>query len=299
MPANIVHIKRHEIPGRVSVTTAAGGLTKLVVTAAAGTAEIYPHGAHITHFQKHGEPPLIFLSRQSAFAPGKAIRGGVPICFPWFGNRDGQPSHGFARTTEWQLVKTSATPAGAVILQFALPQLPAQPSWQNLRTEFTVTVADSLTMELTAANESCDESVEFETCLHTYLHVGDIAAVSIAGLQHASYLDNAGDGHGARKQQTEDPLRISRETNRLYLNTAAAVEVRDDSLKRSIRVDKTGSESTVVWNPWTTQKLPDDFDPAEYRTMVCVESGNIKENRIVLAPGKSSALKVVLSSRGN
>ena len=165
-----------------------------------------------------------------------------------------------------------------------------------MRMEFVVTVSDTLTMELLAANDSCDEMLEIENCLHTYFQVGDISAVSIDGLRGAHYLDNAAAGNGELKTQTESPLRIAKETNRLYLDTTSAVEIHDEKLKRIIRVEKSGSNSTVVWNPWTTQKLPDDFDPAEHKHMVCVESGNVKQNKISLAPGKTSALRVVLSS---
>jgi D-hexose-6-phosphate mutarotase len=299
MPANIDSLQKHAIPGRVAVAAGNGGLAKIVVTAQAGAAEIYPHGAHLTHFQKRGEPPLLFMSRKSWFGPGKPIRGGVPICFPWFGNRDGEPSHGFARITEWQLVRSAAAPDGTVTLRFALQQIPGREAWKNLRAEFILTVADSLTMELAASNDSGDETLEIENCLHTYFKVGDIGAVGISGLQNASYLDNAAGGNGARKTQPESVLHIPRETNRLYLNTTAAVEIRDDVFKRIIRVEKQNSKSTVVWNPWTTQKLPDDFDPAEHQHMVCVESGNVKENKISLPPGQSSSLKVVVSSQGS
>jgi len=289
--------KQLEIHGRVKLAVGNGGLAKVVVTTNVSTAEIYLHGAHITHFQKNGEPPLLFMSAKSYFAPGKPIRGGVPVILPWFGNRDGEPSHGFARITEWQLVKTSAASDGAVALQFALPEIPERVAWKNLRVEFIVTVSDTLAMELIAANDGCDEPLEIENCLHTYFHVGDIGTVSIDGLRGAHYLDNAAGGNGELKIQNESPLRIAKETNRLYLDTTSAVEIRDENLERVIRVEKSGSNSTVVWNPWTTQKLPDDFDPAEHRHMVCVESGNVKQNKISLAPGKTSALKVVLSSQ--
>jgi glucose-6-phosphate 1-epimerase len=297
MPHNIESIQRHEIPGRVAISSGNGGLARAVVTTKASTAEIYLHGAHITGFQKNSEPPLIFMSRKSYFAPDKPIRGGVPICFPWFGNRDGEPSHGFARSTEWQLVKTSAAPDGAVTLHFALPEIPGRDAWKNLRTEFVVTVADTLTMELIAANDSCDETLEIENCLHTYFHVGDIGAVSITGLQDAPFDDNAAGGNGARKVESDSVLHITKETNRVYPDNTSAVEVRDENLKRMIRVEKFNSNSTVVWNPWTTQKLPDDFDLAEHKNMVCVESGNVKQNKISLVPGKTSVLKVVLLSQ--
>jgi glucose-6-phosphate 1-epimerase len=281
----------------VELVVGNGGLSLAKIRTPWSTAEIYLHGAHVTRFQKNGVPPLIFMSRKSHFAPGKPIRGGVPICFPWFGNRDGEPSHGFARITEWQPVKTSAARDGAMTLHFALPKISRRDTWNALHTEFMVTVSDKLTMELTTANDSCDEMLEVENCLHTYFHVGDIAAVSISGLQGVSFLDNAAGGNSERKIQNEAALRITKETNRIYLNTTSAVEIHDEKFKRIIRVEKSGSKSTVVWNPWTTQKLPDDFDPAEHRQMVCVESGNVKENKIMLAPGKSSALKVVISSQ--
>jgi D-hexose-6-phosphate mutarotase len=297
MAANIERLKMHEIPGRVAVVPGNGGLAKIVVTAAASTAEIYAHGAHVTHFQKRGEPALLFVSRQSGFAPGRPIRGGVPICFPWFGDREGGPSHGYARTSEWELVKSAVAPDGSVTMQFALPPVPGREAWKNLRAEFSVTVGDTLTMELAKANDDCDAALEFEECLHTYLHVGDIGAVSLTGLQGAPFDDFALGANGARRSADSSPLRITQETNRVYPHHTGAVEVRDDALKRILRVEKFNSHSTVVWNPWTTQKLPDDFDPAEHKQMVCVESGNVKQDKILLAPGKTAALKVVLSSR--
>lgn len=288
-------LRKHEIPGRVRVATGTGGLPKISITTKVSAAEIYLLGAHVTGFQKNGEPPLLFMSAKSWFAPGKPIRGGVPVCFPWFGAREGDAAHGFARVTDWELVKTVASPDGTVTLHFRLPEIPERPAWKNLRTELVATVSDRLTMELIATNNS-PAALEIENCLHTYFHVGDIGAVSIAGLQSAPFLDNAVGGNGARKVENDLVLRITKETNRVYPNHAGTVEIRDEKFRRTIRVEKSGSNSTVVWNPWTTQKLPDDFDPAEHKQMVCVESGNVKQNRISLAPGKTSALKVILSS---
>jgi D-hexose-6-phosphate mutarotase len=298
MTANLetAPLRKHEIPGYVAVVTGNGGLAKMEVTTPFSAAEIYPHGAQVTQFQKRGEPPLLFLSRQSWFAPGRPIRGGVPICFPWFGNRAGEPSHGFARISEWELVQSAVAGDGTVTLRFALPSIAGREAWKNLRTEFIVTVGGTLTLELVAVNDACDGTLEIENCLHTYFSVGDIGSVSLTGLQHTAYLDDAGGGQGDRKFQAEPALRISSETNRTYLDTAATVEIRDQNLQRAIRVEKHHSQSTVVWNPWTTQKLPDDFDPAEHRHMVCVESGNVNQNKIALAPGQSSSLKVILST---
>jgi D-hexose-6-phosphate mutarotase len=290
-------MKQHEIHGHVAITTGNGDLPKINVTTRFSTAEIYLHGAHVTGFQKIGEPPLLFMSSKSHFANGNAIRGGVPICFPWFGNRDGEPSHGFARMVEWELVKTSIAADGAVVLHFSLPEIPGRGAWNSLRTEFSVTISDKLTMDLTTTNESCDRTLEVENCLHTYFHVGDIGAVSISGLQNAPFLDFAAGGNGARKVESDPALRILKETNRVYPGSTGPVEIRDGNLKRIITVEKSGSVSTVVWNPWTTQKLPDDFDPAEHKHMVCVESGNVKADKFSIAPGETTKLRVMISSR--
>jgi D-hexose-6-phosphate mutarotase len=280
----------------VERTTGKGNLPLLTISTPRSAAEIYLHGAHITHFQKNGEPPLLFMSRQSWFAADKPIRGGVPIILPWFGNREGEPAHGLARILAWELVETSTEPNGGVRVRLRLPQKSLKPEWSVLKAEFIVTVADSLTMELITTNTSADKTLEIEDCLHTYFHVGDIGAVSITGLQGASYLDNAAGGNGERKTDSEAVLKITKETNRLYLNTTSTVEIRDEKFQRKIRVEKENSQSTVIWNPWTTQKMPDDFNPADHKDMVCVESGNIRQNKIALAPGQTTNLKVTLSS---
>jgi len=293
---NLERLRQFEIPGRVAFACDRVGVAKINVTTGQSMAEIYLLGAHVTGFQKNGEPPLLFMSRLSRFAAGQPIRGGVPICFPWFGPREGGGVHGFARLTEWELVATGATPAG-VTLCFRLPPTAAGAAWPPFDTEFAVTVSDRLTMELITANRSPDRPFEFENCLHTYFAVGDIRQVSLTGLQATPFLDHAAGAVGARRDGEDSPLCITKETNRVYLGTAGAVEIHDENLKRTIRVEKFNSRSTVVWNPWTTQKMPDDFDPAEHQRMVCVESGNVKQNKLLLPAGRPAALKVVLSSR--
>jgi D-hexose-6-phosphate mutarotase len=292
-------LRSHAIPGRVAILPGRGSLPKIVVTTGRSTTEIYPHGAHVTRFQKAGEAPLIFLSDKSWFEAGKPIRGGVPICFPWFGGREGAPAHGIARITEWQLTSASAAPDGTVNLRWELPRTGDRDEWGPLRAEFLVTVSDALTMELVT---TCDVSrgathpITFESCLHTYLEVGDIEGVSITGLAGLPFDDFTAGRNGARAIEHDAALHVTRETNRVYPDHTGTVEVHDRQLQRTIRVAKSGSHSTVVWNPWTTQKLPEDFDPADYRRMVCVESGNVKQNAVSLAPGEVARLMVTIGS---
>jgi D-hexose-6-phosphate mutarotase len=289
-------LQKLEIPGRVAIVNGNGGLPKINVTSSASTAEIYPHGALVTGFQKNGEPPLLFLSQSSRFAAGQPIRGGVPICFPWFGPRAGGVMHGFARLTEWKLDETAVAPGGAVTLRFHLPESAfVNAGWPAANANFVVSVADKLTMELTVTNPS-KEDFTFEDCLHTYFAVGDITKISITGLKGVHYLDKT--DNFARKLESGDAIQISSEVDRVFPNATGAVEIRDPGLRRVIQIEKAGSASTVVWNPWMAKaKSMADFGDDEFKRMVCVESGNVAENKITLGHGASATLKVVLRSR--
>lgn len=289
-------LRTFEIPGHVTFSQGKGGLPKIDVTTRASSAQIYLHGAHVTAFQKIGEPPLLFMSRKSHFAPDQPLRGGVPICLPWFGPRQGGPAHGLARIRTWEPAERPVANNDRVTIRMRLPKDSLKPEWKGLRTEFIVTVADTLAMELVSTNDSPDRDLEIENCLHTYFQISDISDISIAGLAGLPFDDFAAGAAGARNSQNDSVLRIAKETNRVYANHTGPVEILDKKFGRMIRVEKSGSQSTVVWNPWTTQKLPDDFDPPEYRHMVCVESGNVKQNRITLSPGETAGLKVVLST---
>jgi len=152
-----------------------------------------------------------------------------------------------------------------------------------------------LTLQLNVTNNSTDQEFPLENCLHSYFEVGDITAVSITGLKGATYLDKM--ANFAEKTETNDAIRINSEVDRIYLNTVEPVEIIDPRLGRKIRIEKHGSVSTVVWNPWVTkaQQMP-DFCNEEYQRMVCVESGNVASNNIKLPPGETSTLKVKLST---
>lgn len=288
--------KRFEIPGRVTLTEGQGELPRIEVTTNRSTAELYLHGAHVTGFQKQGEPPLLFTSQCSRFTVNQPIRGGVPIIFPWFGAREGGTAHGFARLADWELIETSTLPSGGATLRFSLPELPEAATWPPFAAYYVVTVTDRLTMELIVVNTSVDQSFSFENCLHTYFTVGDINAVSVTGLKGVTYQDKV--ENFAQKVEDQDAIRIDAEVDRVYFDTTAPVEIHDSSLRRIIRLEKTGSDSTVVWNPWIarSQQIP-DFGTDEYKRMLCVESGNIGKNWVNLAPGQTSVLRLELSSR--
>lgn len=286
--------KMMEIPGRVLFSEGNGELPQLEIKTAWSKAEIYLHGAHVTHFQRENEPPLLFMSQLSRFDPAQPIRGGIPIIFPWFGSREGEVAHGFARRQDWELREVAQNPSGEVKIHLTLPDSPSAALWPKFSADYFVTVGKTLTAELCVTNLCADQDFTFENCLHSYFAVADIGAISVTGLKGADYLDQT--ENFARKTERSEHIKISQETDRIYLNTPAPVEIHDSNFSRRIRIEKSGSLSTVVWNPWVakSQQMP-DFGNDEFQKMICVESGNVAENRLTLPAGKTAALKIEIS----
>jgi len=281
--------------GRVTFLEGRGELPMLEISTPWSTAEIYMHGAHVTHFQKQGEAPLLFLSQCSRFENGSPIRGGIPIIFPWFGKPADKPGqHGFVRQRAWELTEITSPADGSVVARLRLPDLADSPECRACAVEYVVTIDQTLSVELIVTNKSAHKLV-FENCLHTYFAVGDINGVTVAGLKGGDYLDAL--ENRQRKIEAAEAIRFSGEVDRIYVNTPHVVEIRDESLNRTIRVEKEHSLSTVVWNPWTAKaKAMPDYGDDEYQQMVCVESGNVAVNGLALLPGEVSRLKVTLSS---
>ena len=292
--ASVVTAKPEAL-GRVTFLDGQGELPMLEISTAWSTAEIYLHGAHVTQFRKKDEPPLLFVSQCSRFNEGQPIRGGIPVVFPWFGPREGLGQHGFARVKIWDLKEFAPAPDGSVSVRFRLPDCPEASAFPPFTADYSVTVNQSLTLQLVVTNQSKDAEFTFENCLHSYFEVGDVTAISIHGLNGLSYLDTV--AGCVEKTEASNSLRIASEVDRLYLNATGTVEILDPRLGRKIRVEKQGSASTVVWNPWIAKarRMP-DFGDEEYARMICVESGNVASNSISLLPGGSSTLTVKLSS---
>jgi len=263
------------------------------VETASSLADIYLHGAHVTHFQRHDEKPILFLSRQSVFEPGKAVRGGVPIILPWFGPREGKAMHGFARTNPWELLEVGLSDDDGARLRFRLPETPDAAEWPRFVAEFEVLVGHTLEMELKVTNVDDQRDLPLEACLHTYFSVGEIANTQVRGLKGVTYQD-ALDGL-REKLEMPDAITFVGEVDRTYINSPQTVEIVDRAWNRVIEVAKSDSLSTVVWNPWIEKaKRLADFADDEYQRMVCVESGNVRQNQVKLRPGESSAFNVAI-----
>jgi glucose-6-phosphate 1-epimerase len=286
------------IPGVLAFSENESGLIHATITTTSCTAELYLQGAHLTQWQPKGHKPVLFLSERSLFTPGKAIRGGIPIVFPWFGARtatptsprtDG-PSHGFARTAEWQLA--FAAVAGDD-LHLTLTLSPSDTSralgFDQFQVAYQIVLGAELRLQLTVANLA-DAPLHFEEALHTYLAVGDAQQVSIIGLSDTEYIDKT-DGF-TRKRQKESPLRLTGETDRPYLDNQNPVNLDDPVLKRRVTVDKSNSKTTVIWNPWSEQaaKLA-DMTPTGWLEMTCIETANVADDAITLGPRQTHTME--------
>jgi len=268
-----------------------GSLTKATVTTSNATGELYLHGAHVTGFQVPGQKPVLWMSKKSLFESGKAIRGGVPICFPWFGPNAADPkapSHGYARTKPWRFASAVASADGNLTLEL-------QTEINDFAAAFFVTFGKALEMKLQITLlSSASGPARYEAALHTYLGVSDIRSVSIVGLETTDYIDKV--DSGKIKPASGAAIRFSGECDRVYLDTTATCLLKDPGFARTISVSKFGSHSTIVWNPSIEKSAKmADFGDDEWQGMVCIESANVASNSIELRTGESHTMAATIS----
>jgi glucose-6-phosphate 1-epimerase len=278
-----------------------GGLTLAKIATDAATAEIYLQGAHVARWQPaSAEDPVLFMSAKSHFAEGKAIRGGVPLVFPWFADRTGGlpgGAHGFARTMEWEVVATERRKEGVALSFKLLPnQTTRDLGFDHFVLVYEVVVGERLTLALEVENVG-DSPLTFEEALHAYYSVSDVRQIEVGGLGDTDYLDRA--HQAVRKHQAAGTIRFAGETDQLHLNTQAAVTIFDPKWKRRIVIEKRGSNSTVVWNPWIEKAARlADFGDDEWPHMVCVEPANAAENAVTVAPGATHTMGMTVRVEG-
>jgi len=284
-----------EIPRHVTFREAPGGLALVDVSNSLATATIALQGAHVMTWAPRGERPVLWLSPAAKLAPGKSIRGGVPLCWPWFGPHASEskfPGHGFARTVPWELVDARALSNGATYLAFRLVESDTtRAQWPHTSpVEAHITVGTTLAIDLVTRNAG-SQPITIGDALHTYFAVSDVRDIAIHGLGGCPYLDKV-DG-SARKQQA-GPVTIASEVDRVYLDSTADCLIDDLRWARRIRIHKSSSRSTVVWNPWIEKaaKMGDFGSATGYLDMVCVESANAADDVVTVAPGDEHQLRV-------
>lgn len=282
-----VHFECHEALG-----------TLVRVSAPGGSALISLYGAQVLEWTPASAPSnCLWVSDEVFWSRSRPVRGGIPICWPWFGPNTRYPeapSHGVARTAVWQVYTTCATATEArICLKMINPAQydAAVPHGAEVMAEIVIT--DALQVSVTTINTG-DQAFDITQALHTYLRVGDIGKVRITGLERAPYFDQVAI---ASRPAARQPLVIDRETDRVYRDVTGTVTVEDTAVGRAYRIDKTGSTSTVVWNPWqaTSAAMPDMAND-DYRTMVCVETANAGGDVVQLKPGEIHKLLQTLSA---
>ncbi len=267
------------------------------ISNASAHASIALQGGHLMTYQPQGQAPVIWLSQDAKYVVGKSIRGGVPICWPWFGPHAedaSQPGHGHARTVMWDVLDTTALDAATtqIRLQLQMTENTHRHWSHNTPVQVCITVGANLQVELVTRNDT-EQSLTISEALHTYFNISDISDVRILGLEDTSFLDKV---EGMQRKTQQGVVNIASEVDRVYLNTAADCVIEDPGFKRCIRIQKTDSQSTIVWNPWIENaKKMGDLGEQGYRRMLCVESGNALENSVEIAPGESHRLAVVYS----
>jgi glucose-6-phosphate 1-epimerase len=288
--------RRFGIPEVARVCEGNGGLARVNITSPLARGEVYVHGAHVTSWRPAGSEEVIFLSSKSRWEEGQAIRGGIPICFPWFrgkANDPHAPAHGFVRTRSWQLYSIVENNAGVAVTMFIESDERTRRWWPaEFRLVHRVTFGSELKLELICINTG-KKSFHFEEALHTYNRVADVGTVRLQGLDGTRFLDNT----DSNKEKTQlGEVTIASQTDNAFINTRSAVDLLDPKLRRRIRLQKANSSTTVVWNPWQEGAGGlRDLGEGEWKQFLCVEASNIMGAVVKLAPGQEHTITAVLS----
>jgi glucose-6-phosphate 1-epimerase len=284
------------IKGKVGFSKPENNLTFLTISNKYAEADICLYGAHVTRFKPHNSKDILWMSPESSFEIGKPIRGGIPVCFPWFGPHKTdpkKPQHGFGRLMYWDLVETANKPGGETLIRLQLCSSDATKAYwpYNFCAAMTIIVGQTLEVSLKVIN-SDDKPFEYTCALHSYYNVSDIGNITITGLSGASYHSQLEPGEFI---QVTPKIEISKAETRHYHNTGATCMIEDTIFERKISVAKSGSKITTVWNPGketcaTIGDMPNDA----YKTFVCVEAVNAFDDVVRLAPKESHTTSALI-----
>ena len=289
----------YSIPGKIEFIAGNGGFINAVVRNGSSECVVSLYGGHVMSYKPEGKDDLLWMSKFSYFEEGKPIRGGIPVCWPWFGAHPSvteMPSHGFARISQWNVKSVSA---GKSFTELVLSLTDKDLSDKRFRAqpfelELSVKCGKKLEVELSTLNTGKTD-FKLTEALHSYFSVSDINKVSVSGLDGAGYVETAG-GTRENRIQSGDIL-FGSEVDRLYSGSVCDCVISDPGVGRKIRISKAGSRTTVVWNPWIAKsaKMP-DYGDNEYPEMVCVETANASSDSVTVAPGKTHRMKTIISS---
>jgi D-hexose-6-phosphate mutarotase len=267
----------------------AGRTVRLEV--AGGTADVALNGGHVIAWQPHGHKPVVWLTAVGRTSPEAALRGGIPVCWPWFGAHPtdpSKPSHGFVRTRDWRFESAGRGRNGVRVDLSVETSATDHALWPHAaRADLRVTLSDTLSVELTTTNTGPD-AFKLTQALHTYFAVSDIANVTIDGFDGQTFIDAT---RGGARDQQRGPIAFPAEVNRIYDAHPGSAVIADTGWQRRIHITKSGSHSSVVWNPWdSTAPRFRDIGPEGWRGYVCVETSNAGTDIVSLAPAAAHVL---------
>ena len=283
-----------DLPACCRLTEPVAGYPVLEIEHPSATARLALHGAHLMEWKPAGRRPVLYLSPQAVLKPGKAIRGGIPVCWPWFGAHPtecGLPAHGLARTRFWRLDEVREEESGVTVRLGLRDDESTRPIWPPaFATALTVSVGTDLAVALEGSNLA-NAPFLVGGALHTYLAVGAIEQVRVEGLEGARYEDAL---TGSEAVQA-GPVVIDREVDRIY-DHGGGCRMIDEAWGRAVTVQQSGSADLVVWNPWEekTRSLG-DLPPDGFRGFLCLEAAIASRHRVEVNPGATHRFSTRLS----
>jgi glucose-6-phosphate 1-epimerase len=293
---NFDQLCEFEIENELQFVDIEHGFTYIEINNAKAHATISTYSGQVLSYRpKSQKDDLLFVSDKAYYESGKAIKGGIPVCWPWFGadpDGQGRPAHGFVRNRQWEVSGSESLADGSTKVVLGLVDSDeTRQIWPHpFKLNIEITVGDSLSVALVTHNNG-DKNVTISQALHTYFYVGDIGKVRVLGLDGVEYLDKLDDF--AVKTQS-GPVTINGEVDRIYTGVSGELVIEDESLGRKIRIASTGCSTAVVWNPWSEIAASmGDLDDDDYRKMICVETANAGPETVEVAAGNSYRLEAV------
>ena len=286
--------QQHAIDGHLEIVEGPGGLPQIKINSSGAEALVSLYGAQVLSYKpREAAQDLLFTSEAAYYQPGKAIKGGIPLCWPWFGYdplQQGRPAHGFARTRMWKINTGELLADGDVRLVLGM-QVKEDPAlWPHTaEVLLEITVGSRLDISLVTKNPGAD-TLSLTKALHSYFLVGDINQVEVSGLEDRWYLDKA---DAWKKKQQSGAIQFDAEVDRVYLDVLPELLIQDHEFQRRIRIRSRGNKTAVVWNPWKDiAKQMADLQDADYLRFVCVETTNAADDLVEIAPGGAYRLEV-------
>ncbi len=293
------------IKNKLSIIEGKGSFPLIKIDNEYANASISIYGAQVLSYKQKSKPKntnnsgtqdrdLLFVSELANFEQGKAIKGGIPICWPWFGkdpeNADRQ-MHGFARNMLWKLEETAQLDTGETRVILSLNDSEeTHKLWpHNFTLTLTIEIGSSLKLSLKTANTD-NKAFKITQALHTYFSIADISQTQLVGLDGVSYLDKVTDADQPKEQ--EGVITINEEVDRIYIDAPSQLTLLDTDSEHKVAIRSNGSNTTVVWNPWIDiSKKSSDLSDDAYLRFICVETANAAKDVIAIEPNKSCTIE--------